>query len=71
MSNPQPPDSKAEVSHEHCMGVSMCLQAAPRAFKINANGQSVFQGPGTATLDELRDAVDSCPMGAIRIIADK
>ena len=58
----------AIVSHDHCMGVSMCLQMAKRAFRLNENGQSEFLGPGTATLDELQDAADACPMAAISVL---
>ncbi len=47
----------------------MCKQAAPRAFKLNKNGQAEFQGPGTGSLQELNDAADACPMSAITVIA--
>jgi ferredoxin len=57
----------AEVSHDLCMGTSMCTQAAPRAFRLNENGQAVFQGPATATPQELEDAAFACPMAAITV----
>jgi ferredoxin len=57
----------AEVSHERCMGTSMCTQSAPRAFRLNENGQAVFQGPGTATPEELEEAAFACPMAAITV----
>jgi ferredoxin len=60
---------RATVHHDRCMGVSMCVQAAPRAFRLNPQGQAEFQGPGTATLEELEDAADSCPMSAITVVA--
>jgi ferredoxin len=62
------PPIRVEVSHDECMGVSMCTQVAPRAFRLDENGQSVYQGEGTATLEELHEAAASCPMSAIRVI---
>ena len=69
--NATPKTPEAIVSHDHCMGVSMCIQAAPRAFKLNKNGQAEFQGPGTGSLKELNDAADACPMSAITVIVPK
>ena len=61
------PKPYAKVDPARCMGVSMCVFAAPAAFKLNADGQSEFQGAGTASAEELQDAADSCPMAAITI----
>ena len=58
----------AVVSHDLCMGTLMCRRAAPRGFHLNADGQAEYQGEGSATLAELREAVDSCPMGAISLV---
>lgn len=66
--SPKPTFPIAEVAHDLCAGVSMCKQAAPRAFRLNAGGQAEFQGPGTATLEELEEAALSCPMAAISVI---
>ena len=62
---------RVEVSHDACAGVSMCTQVAPRAFRLNGNGQSEYQGAGTASLEELREAADSCPMSAIKVAAEE
>ena len=69
MTEPHSPTLRVEVSHDECMGVSMCTQAAPRAFRLNENGQSVYQGEGTASLDELQEAAACCPMSAIKVTA--
>ena len=65
------PAVRVKISHDECMGVSMCTQAAPRAFRLNENGQSVYQGDGTASLDELHAAAASCPMSAIKVYEEK
>lgn len=70
MTAPLRPAIRVEISHDHCMGVSMCTQSAPRAFHLDENGQSVYRGAGTATLAELQDAAASCPMAAIKVIED-
>lgn len=38
------------------------------AFKLNAVGQAEFHANGEWTEDSLQEAVDACPMSAIRII---
>ena len=68
MSGQPSSNPRVEISHDLCAGVSMCMQAAPRAFRLNQDGQAVFQGPGTASRAELEDAAFSCPMAAIRVI---
>ncbi|MDR0344230.1 MAG: ferredoxin [Nocardiopsaceae bacterium] len=56
----------AEVDHDLCAGVAMCVQYAPNAFRLDESGQSVFDPDGEWTAQELTDAVDGCPMAAIR-----
>ncbi|HUZ37410.1 MAG TPA: ferredoxin [Streptosporangiaceae bacterium] len=55
-----------EVDHDLCAGASMCLQYAPNAFRLNASGQSVFDPDGDWRPDEVADAIEGCPMAAIR-----
>lgn len=71
MTEQRRPPIRVEVSHDHCMGVSMCTHAAPRAFRLNKDGQSVYQGAGTASLDELHEAAAACPMSAIKVIEEE
>jgi len=62
------PTPHAEINHDLCMGTSMCLQSAPRAFRLNSDHQAVFQVVPDLTIEELREAAISCPMGAITVI---
>jgi ferredoxin len=57
----------AEVSHDLCAGVAMCVQYAPAAFHLNEVGQAEFDPTGGWTADALQEAADSCPMSAIRL----
>jgi ferredoxin len=63
------PQVRAVVDHDRCAGVTMCIQAAPGAFAVNADGQSEFQAGGWAE-QELTRAADACPMSAITVFRD-
>lgn len=67
MTNARDRDVAATVSHDRCVGVSMCTQIAPGAFKLTAAGQAEFDPRGDWTVDALHEAADSCPMSAISI----
>lgn len=59
---------RAVVDHELCAGVSQCLRAAPGAFQLDEHLLSVFVPTGEYTLDELEQAAEFCPMGAISLV---
>jgi ferredoxin len=58
----------AEVDHDLCAGVAMCLQQAPGAFALDVAGQSVFRPSGAWTGDDLDRAAEACPMEAITVL---
>lgn len=64
------PPIRAVVDHERCAGVTMCIQATPGAFAVNADGQAEFQGGDWAERD-LTEAADACPMSAITVLRGK
>ena len=68
MSAPAPQALRAEVSPDLCVGVGICAQLAPGAFRLNRSAQSVFSPQGDWTENDLREAADGCPMNAIRIV---
>jgi ferredoxin len=55
------------VSHDLCVGVGMCLQYAPGAFDFDDGGLSVFRRDGEWTDEQVEEAADGCPTGAIRL----
>ena len=67
------PDSnlpRAEIDHTLCVGVGECIRIAPHAFRYNKERLGIFKGKGEGyTAEQLQEAVDSCPMQAIRILA--
>ena len=59
---------RAVVDRDRCCGVSMCLQLAPGAFVLDAEGISTFV-PGPEVDEwELNEAADGCPNSAITVI---
>lgn len=60
---------RAEVDHAVCVGVGECLRIAPHAFRYNKERLAIFKGKGEGyTEADLQEAVDSCPMQAIRLL---
>jgi ferredoxin len=45
----------------------MCREAAPKAFVADVGGQSLVADPAAETLENLIEAAEMCPVGAIVI----
>lgn len=61
---------RVEVSHDLCVGTSMCVQIAPGAFRLDSEGLSEFEEAGEWDVEDVLEAVDSCPMSAIRVVEE-
>jgi len=48
-----------------CVGFADCIEAAPRAFTLDAEGIVVFTAPETVPRDELLAACEACPVDAL------
>jgi ferredoxin len=59
---------RAVVDRDRCCGVSMCLQLAPGAFVLDAEGVSTFVDGPDVDEWELNEAADGCPNSAITVI---
>ena len=57
---------RVTVDHDRCVGVAMCQFHAPGAFHLDENGQSVFDPDGDWEVGDVEDAIDACPMAALR-----
>ncbi|MFF6918567.1 4Fe-4S domain-containing protein [Streptomyces sp. NPDC012466] len=58
---------RVEADHGACMGTGICAGVAPHRFQV-VDGRSVPPaGPFPAEEDVL-DAVESCPMEALRVL---
>ncbi|HVA59824.1 MAG TPA: ferredoxin [Mycobacteriales bacterium] len=58
------------MNHDLCAGVAMCTQHAPGLFHLDENGQSIFDVGGTGDSEQILEAIDACPMTAIREVDD-
>jgi len=61
-------EPRAYVDHDVCMGVAMCRSIAPAAFRLDTNGKSVFVADSGAAEDDLVEAIENCPVEAIRML---
>ncbi|WP_151734914.1 ferredoxin ['Paenibacillus yunnanensis' Narsing Rao et al. 2020] len=67
----------ATVNQDECISCGACNSAAPDIFDLDDNGiaEVIFAGDGNRgvtainedLLDELQDAVDSCPTNCIQL----
>ena len=61
---------KVVVNQSNCIGCGACESICPEMFQINDEGFSTVIGKEedfTNHEEEIRDAVDSCPTGAIEL----
>ena len=59
---------KLRVNQNNCIGCGACESICPEMFQINDEGLSTVVGMEEDYKnheDEIRDAIDSCPTGAI------
>ncbi|MFQ5944844.1 MAG: ferredoxin [Candidatus Methylomirabilales bacterium] len=60
---------RVEVDHNKCVGSTMCILTAPRAFLLNENRQSVPADLEAHPTDLIVEAAAQCPQVAI-IVTD-
>lgn len=55
---------RAYVDQDTCIGCGLCAGSVPEVFEMNADGkaEAVADGPE----DQVREAIDACPVSAIR-----
>ncbi len=60
---------KVKVNKDACIGCGACASICPDVFEINDEGLSVakVEEVKDELQDEVRDAADSCPTGAIEV----
>ena len=55
------------VDRDTCIGSGACAFAAPDVFDVDGTGHAVIIGPIEPGDERVRDAVESCPMDALRL----
>ncbi|MER7234250.1 ferredoxin [Streptomyces olivaceus] len=58
---------RLEADHDACLGTGICAGIAPDHFQV-IDGRSVPSAEETPPDEAVRDAVESCPMEALRIL---
>jgi len=60
--------SKLEVESEKCIGCGMCVQIAPRAFKMDSQNKSkVKNNWQKSDHEKIKQADNACPVDAIKV----
>lgn len=59
-----------QINRDKCMGSGNCVFWAPKAFDLDDDGFSVALEPAEADEQQLWQAQDGCPTGAISLWRD-
>jgi ferredoxin len=54
-----------KVDKEKCIGCGTCASICPKVFEMSDDKAVVKKGQGKSKIPCIKDAVDSCPEGAI------
>lgn len=55
-----------DVDPGTCVGSATCIGVIPQSITLGADGKAVVVDPGAHADSEVEEAIDSCPVGAIR-----
>lgn len=58
---------KIKVDKNKCIGCGTCVAIAPKSFKLGDDGKSQPIEPPEDDKETIRNAVDSCPVVAIKL----
>lgn len=58
---------RAYVDQDTCIGCGLCVTICPEVFQLNADGKAEAMADTTDdNRDSVLEAIDSCPVSAIR-----
>jgi ferredoxin len=58
---------KVKVDREKCIGCGVCAVIAPKSFRLGEDGKSEPIEPAGDSEAMIKNAVESCPVGAISV----
>jgi ferredoxin len=58
---------RVRVDHNVCVGNQMCETFAPHVFRMNENRQSEAVDPAGDPEEQVMEAAENCPVGAITV----
>ena len=62
---------RVSVDHDICVGNAMCETYAPKVFVLNDDRQSTVADPNGDTFENIMEAAQDCPVGAIKVVDDE
>ena len=57
---------KISVDKKKCIGCGTCVVIAPKTFKLTDDGKAEVINPPGDSQNSIKEAVDSCPVQAIK-----
>jgi ferredoxin len=61
---------KPVVDEKLCIGCELCVNICPEVFAMKDDGLATVIDPDGAPEDKIQEAIDSCPVKAIRMESD-
>ena len=58
---------RIRIDRALCVGFADCIEAAPQAFTLDAEGVVVFTSPESVPREALVAACDACPVDALTV----
>jgi ferredoxin len=58
---------RIRIDRTLCVGFADCIEAAPAAFTLDADGVVVFTAPESVARETLVAACDACPVDALTV----
>ena len=55
------------VNKDLCIGCGLCTTIAEKTFKLDDNGKAEVINPNGDSEEKIKEAAESCPVGAIRV----
>ncbi|MFZ5366120.1 MAG: ferredoxin [Patescibacteria group bacterium] len=55
-----------QVDKDVCIGCGLCVTIAPKTFRLRKDGKAEVINPPGDEEEKIKEAVDSCPVGAIK-----
>jgi len=57
---------KLVIDEDLCEGCETCVSICPDVFELGENGKARVKNPNALNTCNIQEAIDSCPVGAIR-----
>lgn len=57
---------KLIIDEDLCEGCETCVSLCPDVFELGENGKARIKNPDALESCNIQEAIDSCPVGAIR-----